>query len=116
MRIVIKPLSVNEVWKGRRFRTDKYDAYEREMLLRLRPMAIPEGKLFIRYIVGYSNSQADIDNFVKPFQDILQKKYGFNDSRIYQIYITKQIVKKGSEFIEFDIFLYYDHDDYSNLF
>ena len=115
MRIAIKPLSVNEVWKGRRFRTDKYDAYEREMLLRLRPMTIPEGKLFIRYIVGYSNSQADIDNFVKPFQDILQKKYGFNDSRIYQVWINKQVVPKGSEFIHFDILQYLD-TNFDNLF
>ncbi len=103
MKIVIKPLSVNEAWCGRKFKTPEYKAYEREVLFRLKPMQIPEGKLFIHYIVGYSNSQADIDNFVKPFQDILQKKYGFNDSRIYRLSIEKQIVKKGSEFIEFEI-------------
>ena len=33
--------------------------------------------------------------------DILSKKYGFNDNRIYQLFLTKQIVKKGNEFIEF---------------
>ena len=116
MRIAIKPLSVNEAWCGRKFKTPEYKAYEREMLLRLRPMEIPEGKLFIRYIVGYSNSNADIDNFVKPFQDILQKKYGFNDSRIYQIYITKEIVKKGSEFVEFEILPYCYKVNFDNLF
>ena len=102
-RIEIKPLSVNEVFQGRRFRTKKYDVYEMQVKRLLPDMIVPDGNLFISYKVGYSNKLSDIDNFVKPFQDILQKRYGFNDSRIYKVIIEKVIVKKGCEFVEFEI-------------
>ena len=105
MRVNIKPLSVNEAWKGHRFKTDKYKRYQRDVMLMLRPMQIPAApaKLAISITVGYSNAQADVDNVAKPFIDILQKKYGFNDSRIYRLTLVKEVVKKGEEFIEFEI-------------
>jgi Holliday junction resolvase RusA-like endonuclease len=103
MRVNIKPLSVNEAFQGRRFRTQKYKQYEKDLLMLLRNMHIPDGKLCIKYIVGYSNSQADIDNFLKSFTDILQKRYGFNDKMIYRLEVDKEITKKGEEFIDFEI-------------
>ena len=99
----IKPLSVNDSWKGRRFKTDKYKAYEKELLLLLPAIEIPEGKLQLEIIVGFSSRASDIDNILKPFLDILQKKYGFNDSRIYRLIIDKTITKKGSELIAWKI-------------
>ena len=66
-------------------------------------LKIPTGKLEIIIIFGFSSSASDWDNPIKPFQDILQKRYGFNDSRVYKATITKEIVKKGHEFIEFYI-------------
>ena len=33
--IPIKPLSVNEAWQGKRFKTNKYQKYERDMLILL---------------------------------------------------------------------------------
>lgn len=103
MRVNIKPLSVNQAWQGRRFKTPKYKAYEAEVLLKLKPMQIGKGKLSFTIIVGYSNKLSDIDNFLKVFIDILQKKYLFNDSQIYELIIRKCIVKKGSEFIDFEV-------------
>lgn len=103
MRIDIKPLSVNEAWQGRRYKTDSYKAYEREVLFTLMPYEIPEGALFIALEFGFSNANADIDNPVKLFIDILQKKYGFNDSRISDLHIKKRKVKKGAEYVEFYI-------------
>jgi len=103
MRINIKPLSVNECWQGRRFKTDKYKAYELEMLYKLPKLDVPKGKLKLTINVGFSNKGSDLDNVCKPFQDILQKKYKFNDSQIYQLEMTKEIVKKGNEFIDFTI-------------
>lgn len=105
MKVNIKPLSVNDAWKGRRFKTDKYKHYQRDVMLMLRPLQIPPApaKLAISITVGYSNAKADVDNVAKPFIDILQKKYGFNDSRIYRLTLVKEIVKKGKEFIEFEI-------------
>jgi len=102
-RVDIKPLSVNEVWQGRRFKTKKYKAYEKEVIYTLRPMVIPEGPLQINLKFGFSNSASDFDNPVKPFVDCLQKKYGFNDKRIRRAIIDIEMVKKGNEFIEFEL-------------
>ena len=104
MKIDIKPLSINAAFKGRRYRTDKYNKYERDILLQLKPMNIPDGKLEISIMAGFSYKGADLDNVAKLFIDILQKKYGFNDSRIYALTMLKRIVPKGQEFISFSIF------------
>ena len=102
--IEIKPLSVNDAWKGRRFRSDKYKAYQIELSLKLpNKIEIPEGKLKISIEWGLSSAGGDTDNPIKPFIDILSTKYGFNDNRVYQYDIKKTIVKKGKEYIYFKI-------------
>lgn len=101
--IKIKPLSVNEAYRGRRFKTKDYESYEWELFTKLKPMEIPEGKLQVFYKFGLSNHGSDGDNCIKQFQDILSKKYGFNDNKIYKWVVEKEVVKKGEEFIEFNI-------------
>jgi len=104
VKVLIKPLSVNQCWAGRRFKTPKYKAYEKNLLALLpKKCKIPKGELILIAFCGYSSKLADIDNFLKPFIDILQKKYGFNDSRIFKLVIEKEIVKKGDEYLEFKI-------------
>jgi Holliday junction resolvase RusA-like endonuclease len=103
MRIRVKPLSVNQLWKGKRFKTPTYKDYETEVFYKLPPLTIPEGRLRLNLTFGFSSSNSDISNHVKAFEDILQKKYGFNDNRFYRIVIEKHIVKKGEEFIDFNI-------------
>ena len=41
---------------------------------------------------------------VKPFLDILQSHYGFNDNRIYIIEMTKVKVPKTEEYVAFDLY------------
>ena len=101
MKIKIKPLSVNDAWQGRRFKTKKYKSYEEELLYKLRPLKIPE-KIRLDIDVGYSNKCSDIDNCLKPLLDVLQKKYGFNDRNIYELKVKKSIIKKGQEYIDFE--------------
>lgn len=103
MRIKIKPLSVNEAWQGRRFKTKKYIAFERELLLKLKPVKIPDGELSISIVYGFSSKLSDIDNPTKMVLDVLQKKYKFNDSRIFELSLKKEIVEKGNEFINIEI-------------
>jgi len=103
MRLDIKPLSVNDAWRGRRFKTDKYKSYERDILILLSPMEIPEGNLELYLKWGFSSTGSDWDNPIKPFQDCLQKKYDFNDNRVVRAITEKVKVKKGDEFIEFEI-------------
>ena len=59
-------------------------------------------KLALTIDVGI-NCQADVDNVAKPFIDVLQKKYGFNDRNIEQLHMYKNIVSKGKEFVNFKI-------------
>ena len=107
MKINIKPLSVNACWQGKRFKTERYKAFELETLLLLpKKYKVPLGMLEIRLRWGFSSKLSDFDNPIKPFTDILQKKYDFNDRRIFRAIIEKVIVKKGEEFIEFEILKY----------
>lgn len=104
MKLDIKPMSVNRAWQGKRFKTNDYKRYERDCLFMLpKSINVPAGKLKLTLDFGFSSKLADADNPVKCFVDILQKKYGFNDSRIYQYAITKTDVKKGAEYIYFKL-------------
>lgn len=99
IRIGIKPLSVNDAWQGKRFKSPAYKKYEKLMLLMLPARKLPEPPYRIDYEFGFSTRLADYDNPCKPLGDILQKKYGFNDNEIYEAHIRKVIVKKGEEYI-----------------
>lgn len=101
--IQIKPMSVNEAFQGKRFKTPLYKSFERMCALILPNIIIPSGELKINFEFGLSYSGADIDNSIKPFLDILQKKYLFNDSRIWEMNVKKIKVEKGQEFISFEI-------------
>ena len=75
----IKPLSVNEAWQGRRYKTRAYKRYE-EILLAVMPnITIPKPPYRVSYVFGFSSLAADIDNPIKPLQDIIQKLLRFCD-------------------------------------
>lgn len=105
-RIHIKPLSVNRAYKGRRFRTDEYNIYDSNIRALLLDAELPEGPLEIHYYWGFSSNQCDADNPVKLVQDSLQKRYGFNDSRVFRVTAEKEIVNKGEEYIAFEVVPY----------
>lgn len=98
-------MSINACWRGgRRFKTKEYNQYIKDLLLVLPNEKIPKDcKLCFVAIFGVSSRGFDLDNAVKPFMDSLQAKYNFNDNRIYKIEIEKNIVKKGDEFISFEL-------------
>ena len=104
VKSLIKPLSVNDAWQGKRFKTRQYKEYE-ERLGWLLPAhyPIPEGRLQLTIRAGFSNKQSDVDNVCKPFLDILQKRYNFNDRQVYKIEMEKEDVTKGEEYIQFSI-------------
>ena len=103
-RVNLKPLSMNEAFMGRKRKTAAYRTYEMKVPKELPELELPErGPLGLRLRAGLSNRAADLDNVVKPFLDILQANYGFNDNRIYFIEMTKVKVQKGEEYIAFDL-------------
>lgn len=100
IKVKIKPLSINEAFQGKRFKTEKYKEYEQELWYLLPNKNIPRGKLKVKIKAGLSSKNADIDNVAKPLIDILQKKYLFNDKMIYTLILQKEDVKKGDEYLE----------------
>lgn len=104
IKIDIKPISVNECWQGKRYKTKKYDAYIKKLLLMLPQKKIATNvNLKVYYEFGVSSPLSDWDNPVKPFQDVLQKKYNFDDRNIFEATVKKIIVPKGCEYIKFKI-------------
>ena len=103
-RINIKPLSVNKAWKGERYKTDEYKAYQSKLLWTLpNNVVIPNPPFEIYFKFGFSSASSDWDNPVKPLQDILSKKYNFNDKLIKRAVVETEKVKKGNEYFEFEI-------------
>lgn len=103
IKVDIVPMSVNQAWVGRRFKTPKYKKYERDVLFMLPKIKLPEPPYKIKFIFAFSSSLSDLDNPVKPLQDLLQKKYKFNDKDIFYATITKILVPKGKEHFAFKI-------------
>ena len=100
-----KPLSINEAWQGKRFKTPAYNNYEKAILLQMPKAKIDvEQMLRIEFFFGFSNKASDLDNPVKLLLDIAQKKYGFNDKNVFELNVRKCIVKKGEEFIHIGIY------------
>ena len=106
-RIQIKPLSVNQMYIGRRngtrVKSGKYRTWKKDILYMMPKIKIPDPPYRIIYEFGFSSKGSDIDNAVKPFQDVLQEVYGFNDNKIHEFTARRVDVKKGQEYIKFDI-------------
>lgn len=97
----IKALSVNQVRQWKRFKTNKYKEYEKLIMLMLpKNMLVPKWKIEIFFQFWVSSKNSDRDNMIKPLQDIISKKYWFNDKKIYRWIVEKVDVKKWKEFIK----------------
>ena len=103
IKLFIKPLSVNKAWQGKRFKTNDYKKYEEDLLLMLPKIKIINPPYRLNITVGFSSKASDLDNVLKPFLDILQKKYDINDKHIQVLHVEKQIVTKNNEFIYFEL-------------
>lgn len=103
VKLNIKPLSTNSLYKGRRFKTDKHDLYKRQLAYLLPNnivIGLPPYKITMEF--GTCKMQ-DLDNNVKGFLDSLVNKYGFDDRNVYEMNLKKVAVPKGLEYISFKI-------------
>ena len=103
-RFSVKPLSAN-VMTGRNktYKTAAYSAYQNELRDELMGIEWPFGTEQVIFLVtaGLSNKGADLDNTIKPILDTYQCIFEeFNDNKVYGIYLMKDIVPKGSEYLE----------------
>ena|SRR3990167_4485065 len=95
----VKPISVNECWQGRRFKTKKYDAFIEEMLLQMPQHKPLDGLLEVEIIFGLrSLVRGDLDNLLKPVIDCIVKKHWIADDR-YITTIKASKVKQKKESI-----------------
>ena len=87
------------------WRNEKYLKFKRDVLKFIKHEDIFLHKdQSIKYNVVYGiSSRFDLDNAIKVFVDILKDRYNFDDDRITKIDAEKQKVKRGLEFIEFDL-------------
>jgi Holliday junction resolvase RusA-like endonuclease len=106
-KVNVNPLSSNEAWHGRRSKTDAYRKYENYLLSVLPPkIDLPMPPYEIRLTLGLSDSRSDWDNPIKSFQDVLQKKYGFNDKLIKRAVVEVEATPKNGEYIIFELLNY----------
>jgi Holliday junction resolvase RusA-like endonuclease len=105
IKVAIKPLSINEAYQGYRRRTPKYNSYISSVFFLLpNDIIVPESNIKLKIEFGFSSLASDIDNCCKPFIDILQKKYEFNDKNIIELFVSKTKVSKGFEYILFKFY------------
>lgn len=107
--IKCSPLSSNAAWQGRRFKTDNYESFEREVTALL-PYHVKnaglEGLVEIEYIFHLKHHKTtDYDNLIKSLQDVLVKNGVLIDDRfIYRATIEKR--PADSDWIEVNIYPY----------
>lgn len=102
-RIGIKPMSVNSAYRGRRFNTKEHIHWEQVVTYSLPSIELPEPPYQIEFTFGLSSSTADGDNCIKIAQDVISKKYGFNDKHIKRWIVEVVKVSKGKEYFEFHL-------------
>jgi len=99
--IEAKALSVNECWLGRKFKTLRYIAYEKEILALLPRREKITGDFALYILFGLEHLyKPDLDNFAKPLIDIMQKKGYFEDDR-YLMQLTLAKIYSTTNFIQF---------------
>ena len=103
IRIPLAPISVNECWQGRRFKTSKYDDFIQDMLLVMPARKCVEGALSIHLTFGLpSLLRGDLDNLVKPVLDCMVKKGWIKDDRYINEIVARK-VKSKEKYIEIEI-------------
>lgn len=97
-KIDLRPLSVNEAWQGRRFKTKAYKEYEKNLLSLLPQMKAIEKPYSVIIYFYFGSPMRDIDNPVKLILDVMQKKWKWlNDRDIIQIKLKKFSTDKGND-------------------
>jgi len=98
--IEIKPISINNCFQGRRFRTKEFKHWQWAVISSLPKIKI-ESKEIQLYVTVYLKHplQSDLDNFLKPLIDCIVKKGIIKDDRYIHLIqaFKKQSEKEGFE-------------------
>lgn len=105
IKLDYKPVSINVVWQGQRFKTKIYKVYERDLskllMIYQKPPQTENIKITYKF---YQKAlfRGDVDNLIKPLQDILVKNGFMKDDRyITEMHIYK--IKSDTDYMEIEI-------------
>ena len=107
-QVNIQALSVNKGYTGRKFKTQAYKDYERDIKLYLSTVNLPRLKprqKFYLYLEFGIPTRQDASNGIKLLEDILTSHMGVNDRHTMALYCKKVITRKEDCYIKFNIFL-----------
>ena len=89
IELPFKALSSNNAWQGRRFKSVQYCDFEQDCFKLIKGEQV-KGEVEIYYKFFYKTRQLDIDNPIKPLQDILVKcKMIEDDRKVRKIMVEK---------------------------
>lgn len=100
----IRAISVNKLWRGgRRFKSDAYTDFEREVIWLL-PKEHIDGEVEIRYrfYLRKSYSNSDVSNLIKGIEDIMVKCDLITDDSLVKRF-TAEKFKSDEDKIEVEI-------------
>lgn len=87
-------VSANKMYYRNKTLTAEYRTWRQRAQKILPDLEIPEGPIELQVYAYFANKARDLDNILKPLQDTLQERYGFDDNRIYKITAVKMLVPK----------------------
>ena len=104
--IKIKPISVNKVWQGKRFRTPEYRDWIDKALWLMKKQEKVGGRIYLKitFYIKYP-LKSDLDNYLKPSIDLIVRKGWIEDDRfIFKLDTQKiEVKKEEDERIEYEI-------------
>lgn len=99
INLPVAALSVNDAWKGQRFKTDEYKVYERVVAHHLPHAKKPiEGEVILMYEYGLekkSYSRMDVGNLEKCITDIVVKLGYITDDRKVKALLQKKVLSEN---------------------
>ena len=112
--IKCKPVAANSMYKntgrGGRRKSENYQLMEKLCLLQMEKINLKNDKCYrMEYEFFLQRQDSDVDNYIKCFQDILQKKIreknkDFDDKLIYEIEAKKYFPEGKNYGVKFKIF------------
>lgn len=103
-RIDIKPISANQCWQGRRFKTPEYKIWRLSVgILMKKHKRFSQGKyeVNLRVYTRYC-ATSDVDNFIKPALDSLVESGIIPDDKYIQK-VTCEKFKSDTDYFEYEI-------------
>jgi len=89
--IPLKPLSVNQAWQGRRFKTNTYKKWAQDVSNFIPRNKCVTGRVEVTVEVFIKNEKmSDVDNVLKTLFDTLSGSVFEDDRMIYALHVYKE--------------------------